>query len=72
MTSSTSLVIHKEERPKALRLLGEIEAAGQRYGGRARRANGEGLARRARHWGTLRPALESQGTVPLVIGAACR
>jgi hypothetical protein len=30
MTSSTSLVIHKEERPKALRLLGEIEAAGQR------------------------------------------
>jgi hypothetical protein len=23
------LVIHKEERPKALRLLGEIEAAGQ-------------------------------------------
>jgi hypothetical protein len=24
------LVIHKEERPKALRLLGEIEAGGQR------------------------------------------
>jgi hypothetical protein len=66
------VTLHPEARRKVVRLLGEIEGHRATLGGRARRANGEGLARRSRHWGTLRPALESQGTVPLVIGAACR
>jgi hypothetical protein len=39
------LILHKEKWPKALRLLGENKAADQRYGGRARRANGEGSIR---------------------------
>jgi hypothetical protein len=42
------LTLHPEARRRVARLLGEIEADEQSEGGRVRRANGEGLARRSR------------------------
>jgi hypothetical protein len=44
-----------EARRKGLRLLGDIESADQRLGGRARQAIGEGLARCSRPPVTLGP-----------------